>query len=85
LSSPPRRKLTVLTREYCHLCHDFMAALQQFRGRYDFDIDVVDVDQHPELESKWGEKVPVLLDGHLEICHYFLDTAAVDARLGRMQ
>ena len=62
-----------------------MAALEQFRGRYDFDIEVVDVDQDPELESKWGEKVPVLLDGNLEVCHYFLDVEAVDARLGRMQ
>jgi hypothetical protein len=29
--------------------------------------------------------VPVLLDGDLEICHYYLDFEAVDARLGRMK
>ena len=32
-----------------------------------------------------GDKVPVLLDGELEICHYFLDAEAVDARLARMK
>ena len=26
----------------------------------------------PALETKWGDKVPVLLDGESEICHYFL-------------
>ena len=80
-----RPRLTVLSREYCHLCHDLIAALRQFQGRYDFDIEVVDVDRHPGLEEKWGDKVPVLLDGELEICHYFLDAEAVDARLSRMK
>jgi thioredoxin reductase (NADPH) len=80
-----RPKLTVLSREYCHLCDDLIAALKQFQGRYDFDIEVVDVDADPRLEEKWGDKVPVLLDGDLEICHYFLDAEAVDTRLARMR
>jgi hypothetical protein len=46
---------------------------------------VIDVDRHPRLEEKWGDKVPVLLDGDREICHYFLDHDAVDARLSRMK
>jgi thioredoxin reductase (NADPH) len=77
--------LTVLSRDYCHLCEELIAALKQFQSRYDFDIRVVDVDSRPELEEKWGDKVPVLLDGDLEICHYHLDFEAVDARLARMK
>ncbi len=78
-------KLTVLAREYCHLCAELIAALEQFQGRYAFEIEVIDVDRHPRLEEKWGDKVPVLLDGDREICHYFLDFEAVDARLARMK
>ena len=78
-------KLTVLSREYCHLCEELLAALKQFQGRYSFDIEVVDVDRYPQLEEKWGDKVPVLLDGDLEICHYYLDVEAVDTRLARMR
>ena len=78
-------KLTVLSRLYCHLCDDLIAGLRRFQQRYDFEIEVVDVDRHPALEEKWGDKVPVLLDGDLEICHYFLDVEAVDARLARMK
>ncbi len=77
--------LTVLSREYCHLCQELIAGLERFRARYTFEIEVIDVDRHPELEEKWGDKVPVLLDGELEICHYFLDHDAVDARLARMK
>jgi len=80
-----RPRLTVLSREYCHLCEELLTALKRFQGRYDFDIQVVDVDSNPALEEKWGDKVPVLLDGDLEICHYFLDHDAVDARLSRMK
>jgi hypothetical protein len=77
--------LTVLSREYCHLCEEFIAALKQFQGRYSFDIEVVDVDSRPQLEERWGDKVPVLLDGEREVCHYYLDAEAVDARLSRMK
>jgi len=81
--SPP--KLTVLSREYCHLCEELLATLRQFQGRYSFEIEVLDVDRHPALEERWGDKVPVVLDGDLEICHYYLDVEAVDARLTRMK
>ncbi|WP_212756638.1 glutaredoxin family protein [Usitatibacter rugosus] len=62
-----------------------ISALQQLQGRFSFDVDVVDVDSRPELEEKWGDKVPVLLDGEIEICHYHLDVPALDARLARMK
>ena len=78
-------KLTVLSREYCHLCEELLAALKQYQGRYSFDIEVVDVDSNPQLEERWGDKVPVLLDGDREVCHYYLDHDAVDARLARMK
>ena len=52
-----------------------IAALQTMQGHLidGYVVDVIDVDQHPALEAKWGDKVPVLLDGDEEICHYFLD------------
>jgi len=77
--------LTVLSRAYCHLCEELIAALKQYQGRYSFEIEVIDVESSPRLEEKWGDKVPVLLDGDREICHYYIDHDAVDARLARMK
>ena len=77
--------LTVLSRSYCHLCEELIAALRHYQGRYDFAIDVVDVDSDPRLEEKWGDKVPVLLDGERELCHYYLDLEVLEARLARMK
>ena len=52
-----------------------IAALQAMQGRFavGYVLNVIDVDQHPQLEAIWGDKVPVLLDAGVEICHYFLD------------
>ena len=50
-----------------------------------FDIDVIDVDADPALEARFNELVPVLY-GELdepELCHYFLDEAAVRAYIAR--
>ena len=56
-----------------------IAALEAFQGRFSltFDYDIVDIDQYPVQEAKWGDKVPVLLLDDLEVCHYFLDEAAL--------
>ena len=78
-------KFTLLSREYCHLCHEMLAALRHLQGRFAFEVEVIDVDKHPALEEKWGDKVPVLLDGTIEVCHYHLDVRALDARLARMK
>lgn len=58
-------------------------ALESIQGGLSFNLDIVDVDDHPELEARYGELVPVLLDGEVEICHYFLDQAKLAAHLER--
>jgi hypothetical protein len=76
-------RLTLYSREYCHLCHDMLAALEALRGEFAFTVEVLDVDLDPALEAKYDELVPVLeADGH-ELCHYFLDVAKVRAYLGQ--
>lgn len=77
-----RPGLTLLSRTYCHLCHDMEAALAPLVQARGITVTVVDVDADPELEARWGELVPVLLHGDTELCHYFLDEARVREYLG---
>jgi thioredoxin reductase (NADPH) len=58
-----------------------LAALDAHPGRQLFTVDVKDIDQFPELEKRFGEWVPVLLDGDHEICHYFLDADRLTSAL----
>jgi glutathione S-transferase len=82
-------QLRLFSRNYCHLCHDMLAALEALRRQYGvpyFEIEVLDVDADPELEAKYNERVPVLVDGEgRELCHYFLDTAKVREYLGAIR
>ena len=67
--------LTLLSRSYCHLCHDMELALIPLAAEFNAVVTVVDVDAYPALEAKYDEMVPVLLHGETELCHYFLDEA----------
>jgi hypothetical protein len=71
---------TLYSRSYCHLCEDMLAALNALQTpQRRFSVAVLDVDADPALLAKYDELVPVLF-GDLagsELCHYFLDEAAV--------
>jgi len=79
-------QLTLLSRAYCHLCDDMLAALAPLAARHGAKVVVIDVDAHPALEARYGARVPVLLAGPpetgTELCHYRLDAAAVRRALG---
>ena len=70
-------ELTLMSRGYCHLCHDMEAALVPLADGFDVTVTVLDVDADPVLEARYDELVPVLLHGETELCHYFLDEAKV--------
>ncbi len=75
-----RPNLILYGRSYCHLCDDMLRALLPLAA--DCEIEVVDVDARPELEERYGERVPVLVLESVEICHYFLDAERLREVLG---
>lgn len=81
--APPR--LTVYSRNYCHLCDDMIAGLRALQARTRFAFDVVDIDNDPELERRYNELVPLLACDGRELCRHFLDTAAVTAFLAEIR
>jgi len=73
------RRLVVLSRAWCHLCDELLDALAPLAGELELEVAVIDVDERPELEERWGELVPVVLAGDEELCHYHLDPEAIRA------
>ena len=43
-------ELTLLSRSYCHLCHDMEVALAPLAEEFGATVSVVDVDADPALE-----------------------------------
>lgn len=77
--------LTLISRAYCHLCHDMELALLPLVAEFGISVDVLDVDADPELEALYNERVPVLLHEGAELCHYFLEEAKVRDLLGKIR
>ncbi len=74
-------ELTLISRHYCHLCHDMEVALRPLLVQFAATLSVLDIDAEPVLEAKYDELVPVLLHGETELCHYFLDVGKVSQYL----
>ena len=78
-------QLTLLSRAYCHLCDDLRDALAPIAARHCATVAELDVDDDPVLEAKFGDRVPVLLQGDpddgVELCHFHLDRVRVEAAL----
>jgi hypothetical protein len=83
-------RFTLYSRSYCHLCEDMLEALRAFmeRAGQPFSVDVIDIDASaatdPSLLERFDELVPVLFGDDpagTELCHYFLDEAALQRHL----
>ncbi len=78
-------EFTVYSRYGCHLCEDLLQQLSQLQQAHNFRILEVDVDSRPQLIEQYGSQVPVVTCGDEQICHYFLDQAAVLQQLKNSQ
>lgn len=83
---PDTQVLRLVGRRYCHLCDDMLIALQRLPEIARWEIEVIDVDEQPELLARFDEWVPVLLSVSGEpLCHYHLDVTKVRQYLGRFE
>ncbi len=88
MSTPDResaRTLTLLTRAECGLCEDMLKELQALHARHELPaIRLLDVDSDPQLQRRYGLKIPVLLLDQVPVCSARLDpTELLRALRGR--
>ena len=68
-------------RPGCHLCDDARAALERVRAGVPFELREVDITGDDALHARYLERIPVVaLDGE-ELFDFFVDEAALAARL----
>ena len=71
---------TVYSRADCSLCEHMLEELAEVLGPQ-AAVQVVDIDGEPELERKYGARIPVLLADGEFVCAYRLDAQRVRAYL----
>jgi thioredoxin reductase (NADPH) len=47
--------------------------LLQFQQQQPFSLNCIDIDENPELQRRYHDKVPVLAHGEYDISYYFLE------------
>ena len=65
-------KLTLYSRPECHLCEAFLGDLLPLLPA-GVSVETVDVDSNVALERRYGLRIPVLVDGDVELSSYPLD------------
>jgi len=60
-------KVTVYSRQGCHLCEDAENILESLREELNFEIEVIDIDEDAELVKLYSDQVPVI---HIDGVHH---------------
>jgi hypothetical protein len=80
----PAAALTLLVRPECHLCHEMLEELRALGARIALPpLTSLDVDSDPELQRRYGLKIPVLLLDSIPVCSQRLDVAELQRLLRR--
>ena len=59
--------ITIYGRTGCHLCESAIAVLQSMQEELDFEIQEILIDGNQELQSLYGEQIPVT---HIDGAHH---------------
>ena len=76
--------VTLYSRPGCHLCDDARAVLERVRARTPFTLDEVNIETDDALHSRYLERIPVVALGDEELFDFFVDEAALEAKLYRL-
>ena len=69
--------LSIYSRPECHLCDEMFDALKKWQSRFNFKVNIIDIDQDTFLTARFAARIPLLAVGDIEICEYHLDEKAL--------
>ena len=55
------KNVTVYSRSGCHLCEIAIDRINSIKQDYEFNLEVLLIDNDDELEKEFGEQVPVII------------------------
>ena len=58
---PGVHRVTLITRQGCHLCEEAEADLHRLSAELGFQLDLLDVDADRGLANEYADRVPVIL------------------------
>lgn len=74
-------RVTLYTRAGCCLCDAAKEQLQRARGRAEFELEEIDIDQDPQLRALYNDEVPVVAINGRKAFKYHIEEQAFLKRL----
>jgi len=56
-----KAKVVIFSRQNCHLCHEAEKIVREVLSEISFELEVINIEDNAELESLYGEEVPVTM------------------------
>ena len=81
---PPPPTVTLYSRPGCHLCDDARAAIERVGERAALVLEEIDITGDDALHRSYLERIPVVEVAGEELFEFFVDEAALEARLYRL-
>ena len=78
-------RLTLMFREYCGLCHQMRDALRPFQAAFGLELDIVEIDDFPELEEKYNESEALLTVKDLKMHFPFVEGGLLSRKKGAIR
>ncbi len=75
------RTVTLYGRPGCHLCDEARTALESIRRQHPFTLEERDIEADDELFKRYLERIPVITVDGDHLSDFFVDEAALIARL----
>ena len=77
------RQLVLYSTPECHLCHTARQKLERVRRVVPFRLREVDIHGSPDLEARYGERIPVVtVDGQERLVSKVTEFGLLKALLG---
>ena len=80
----PWHRLTIYSRQGCHLCDEAKDVIERVRQRVDFSLEVINVETDPALEREYGEQIPVVLINGNRAYKYHVDEAEFERKVRKL-
>ena len=76
------RRVKFYGKPGCCLCDEAKEAVEGVREAHPFELEFVDVSIDPELNARYGERIPVVTIDGREAFEYHVDARELRDRLG---
>ena len=76
-------RLTLYSRESCHLCEEMKAIIARVGREIPIDLEEIDIATDEALERAYGEQIPVLFAGGRKIAKFRVTEDELRRRLTR--